>query len=400
MRKNTVNSDPLNDESLVLAAKRSLDEHRHREEFLATLGHEMRNPLSALSYALEVWPDRDPAKMEQLRDTMRRQVGQLLRLSDDLVDTARIAQGKLHLRHEPVGLRQLIDDVCEEVAPLIERRGHTLTVELPLERIVVSGDRSRLLQVFANLLQNAAKFTEPGGSLSVTAETSKGFVCVQVRDSGQGIQDHLLPAIFEPFSQSGDASLVNDGIGIGLRLVKSVVELHGGSVSASSAGKGCGSEFIVTLPLTRAAPNEVLFDSPPTAEPKVRLPISRRILVVDDLESSCELLASMLRTSGHEVAVAHDGITAIRHVLENRPQIVILDIVMKGMNGLDVARRLREQSELKGLVLIALSGNCDLNSQRRAIKAGFDQYLIKPTSIAALDEILADLVRKERVCDF
>ncbi|WP_197442798.1 hybrid sensor histidine kinase/response regulator [Lignipirellula cremea] len=371
------------------AEEGAFDENDRREEFLATLGHEMRNPLSALSHALEVWPNWDPQQMEQLRAIMQRQVRQLLRLSDDLVDAARISQGKLQLRNEQVGLRQLIEDACEEVKPLIERRGHTLTVHIPDEPIVVSGDQSRLLQVFANLIQNAAKFTEPKGTLSISVGTRAGMAFVKFRDNGRGIEEHLLPFIFEPYSQVKDAFYpLNDGIGIGLRLVKSVVELHGGSVSVDSDGQDCGCEFTVQLPLATLTPGEATPDVPAAGAGTTA---SQRILVVDDCESAAELLARMLRHCGHEVVVAVDGVTAIRCVLEERPQVVLLDIVLDGMSGLTVAERLREHKELKGLVLIALSGNSDPDSRRRALEAGFDKYLVKPTSIAELVETLAEL---------
>jgi signal transduction histidine kinase len=260
----------------------------HTEEFLATLGHEMRNPLSALSTALLVWPrvQDDPLQMEEVRNIMQRQVRQLTRLSDDLLDVARIAQGRLELRREQVGLRQLIDDACEEVRPFIDDRGHALTVSMPAEPMVVYGDPSRLLQVFANLIQNAAKFTNPNGLLCVTVEPREGMAVVRIRDNGPGIEEHLLPGIFEGFRQVGGTRCpANDGIGIGLRLVKTIVELHGGAVVARSAGLGRGSEFAVQLPVTNHAPrSKPLAAEQPAARHNGngQRPPADRIAVVDD----------------------------------------------------------------------------------------------------------------------
>jgi signal transduction histidine kinase len=232
-----------------------LDARRRTDEFLATLGHEMRNPLSALSNALQVWPTHDPALMEELRGIMLRQVRQLTHLSDDLLDVARIAQGKLELRREQIGLRELIEGACEEVRPFIERCGHALTIKLPHEPITIHGDPSRLLQVFANLIQNAAKFTGRNGRLTVTVEAHQGMAVVRVRDDGPGIELDLLPLLFEVVPPvDKPRAPVNDGLGIGLRLVKTIVELHGGAVAAHSEGLGKGSEFTVQLPASVGAP--------------------------------------------------------------------------------------------------------------------------------------------------
>ncbi|HUG93420.1 MAG TPA: HAMP domain-containing sensor histidine kinase [Planctomycetaceae bacterium] len=258
--------DPAVD-ALERAEALFLDARRRTEEFLATLGHEMRSPLSALSTALQVWSmaKEDPAQMEELRSIMERQVRQLVHLSDDLLDVARIAQGRLELHREPVGLEELIEAACEQVRPFIDGRGHALTVRMPAEPLVVYGDPSRLLQVFANLIQNAAKFTNRNGSLCVTVEPQDGMAVVRVRDNGPGIEEHMLPSIFEPFTQVAETrGLENDGVGIGLRLVKTIVELHGGAVVARSEGLGCGSEFTVQLPVTKDAPGN---QQPATEQP-------------------------------------------------------------------------------------------------------------------------------------
>lgn len=227
-------------------------EEQHRtEDFLATLGHEMRNPLSAIQFVLALWPSAkdDPAKLEELYHILQRQLRQLKRLSDDLLDFAGIAHGKLSLHREQTDLRELINGALEQVRPLIERRGHALSVQSPAEPVVVYGDPSRLLQVFANLIQNAAKFMTPHGSLRITVESEDGMALVWVRDNGPGIEAHMLQSIFEAFTQVDSApTSANDGMGIGLRHVKSIVELHGGAVTAHSDGLGRGSEFTVRLP--------------------------------------------------------------------------------------------------------------------------------------------------------
>jgi CheY-like chemotaxis protein len=376
----------------------------HRvDEVLATLGHEIRNPLSALSHALEIWPSvqSDQTQMEELRSLMQRQVRQLTRLSDDLMDGARSARGELHLRRERVPLRELIDGVCEEMRPFIDRCGHALTVSLASEPVAVYGDPPRLVQVFANLIQNAAKFTSRNGSLRVSVELQDGMAVVQVCDNGPGIEEHMLSQIFEAFAQvNGTRGPANDGLGIGLRLVKTIVELHGGSIAARSAGLGHGSEFTVLLPLLNDAGHGHRPATLPVAAVNGhgRRLQAYRIVVVDDDRSIGELLASLLHTIGHSVTFADNGEAAVRMVLEERPQVVFLDLVMHGMDGCEVARQLRGKPELDGLVLIALSGNNDEESRRRAGEVGFDKYLVKPIGIAMLAETLAGLPAAIQTC--
>lgn len=363
--------------------------NRLATEILTVWGHEVRNPLSALSYALQVWPtaQHDPVQMEELRQVLERQVRQLTRLSDGLLDTARMTRGQLELRREPVVLRQLIEDACEEVRPFIDRCHHTLTVHLPCEQMMVSGDPSRLLQVFANLIQNAAKFTNLAGCLWVTLEQEEELAVVRVRDNGPGIDQQQLPTIFgggDP--QQAACTTANAGLGIGLQLVKSIVELHGGCVVVRSEGPGHGSEFIVRLPLLnkaecrQTAARRNGHDQP--------LP-TYRIVVVDDVPCLGELSARLLRMLGQKVTVASHGKRAIQTVLEERPEVVFLDLVMPGMDGFEVARRLRRDPELTGMVLIAVSGNDDEESRHRATEAGFDQYLVKPIGLPVLAKTLA-----------
>lgn len=364
---------------------------------LATLGHEMRNPLSAISYALEIWPEAeaDATRTGELRDIMRRQVNQLLRLSDELLDVARVAQGTLELRREPVLLTQLIEQACEQIRPLIDGCGHEMSVCLPSEPIVVDGDLSKLIQVFSNLIQNAAKFTDRNGSLSITVESQQEMAVVRVRDNGRGIESRLLPLIFEPYIQGpGPIGPVpvgpkREGLGIGLGLVKAIVELHGGSVAAHSAGPGRGSEFTVHLPRFSQTPQ----DSPTGMPPDVggdnwQRPPAFRVVVIDDDRSNRELLARLLRMNGQSVTVASDGAMGVRTVLAERPQVVFLDLMMHDMDGCEVAKRLRSNPQLAGLMLIALSGSGDEGSRERAREAGFDKYLVKPASVAMLIDAL------------
>lgn len=394
----------LTSDNFQQAEKRFLEAMRRMDDFLATLGHEMRNPLSALSNALEVWPSakHDPELMEELRGIMQRQLRQLTRLSDDLLDVARIAQGKLELHREHVEVRQLMDAACEEIQPFIDCLDHTLSAEMPAEPVVIYGDTSRLLQVFANLIQNAAKFTPRNGSLCVTVESQNGVAVARVRDNGRGIEPHRLPAIFDRASPMNEPHAShNEGLGIGLQLVKAIVELHGGDVTARSKGLGHGSEFIVRLPLADIAANALSLPMKrhnSKRDGEVRRPHTYRVLVVDDERSSAELLAQMLRSLDQSVTVAYNGTMAIQMVLEERPQIVFLDIVLHDIDGCEVARQFRERVELDGLVLIALSGNGDEENIRRAMSAGFDKYLVKPTSHAVLAEVLVDIPDAFQTC--
>lgn len=373
-------------------------ERRRMDGLLATLGHEMRNPLSALSYALEIWPggEADATRMGELRDIMRRQVNQLVRLSDDLLDVARIAQGKLQLRREPVVLTHLIEQACEQIRPLIDGSGHAMSVWLPAEPIVVDGDVSKLIQVFSNLIQNAAKFTDNNGSLSVTVGSQDKMAVVRVRDNGRGIESHLLPVIFDSYTQGArPIGPKGDGLGIGLGLVKAIVELHGGSVAAHSEGPGQGSEFTVQLPqsseATHGSPDGMLSG---VAGHDARRPPIFRVVVIDDDRSNRELLARLLRMNGQSVTVASDGTMGVRMVLAERPHVVFLDLMMQDMDGCEVANRLRSNPELAGLILIALSGSGDEGSRVRARAAGFDKYLVKPASAAMLTAALIAVSRQ------
>jgi CheY-like chemotaxis protein len=363
-------------------------ENLRHEEVLATLAHELRNPLAAISNVLEIWSttEHDPAQMARLRTIARHQLDQMLRLSDDLLDIARISQGKLKLSLQNVAIKSLIEKVLEQIGPLIEQRGHVLTVSLPEQPLIVYGDASRLTQAFANLVQNAAKYTEPGGNISITAELADETAVVRVRDNGRGIPEEMLSAIFTLFTQV-DATLgcALEGLGIGLTLVKRIVEMHSGSVTVRSEGLECGSEFIVRLPALVGKGHSEQCVVPPSAVEGT----PRRILVVDDVRALAHTQAMMLRHLGHEVTMTTDGVDALRIVRAEGPDVVFLDIFMPDMDGIEIAREIRKHTEFDNIVLVALTGHAEELWQRRALAAGFNHLLVKPTSIAAMEQVLA-----------
>lgn len=380
-----------------------MDIHYQTDEFLAVLGHEMRNPLNALSHALQVWSRSESSSglMDELRHIMERQVRQLTRLSDDLLDLARLAQGKLLLRREAFELQCVIADSCEEIQPLIERYGHELTVDLPDRPMIIFGDPSRLTQVFVNLLQNAAKFTARNGHLSIALELQDEEAVVRVRDNGCGIEADRLASIFEGLPQVNPSGVPdNDGLGIGLKLIKTVVELHDGNVSVRSQGPGCGTEFTVRLPVASHA----TFEHFPESEhinnrinAAARHPPAYRILVVDDDQTTASLLAWMLRSIDQVVTVAYDGESALQAAMNDGPQIVILDIKLPDVAEFEIARRLREYPMFNKLVLIALSVTGEVEHQRRGDTAGINVYVDKPTSITKLSEVLCQ-IHESRDC--
>lgn len=361
-------------------------ENLRHEEVLATLAHELRNPLAAISNVLEIWSttEHDPAQMARLRTIARHQLDQMLRLSDDLLDIARIAQGKLKLSRQNIAIKSLVEKVLEQIGPLIDQRGHVLTVSLPEQPLIVYGDSSRLTQVFANLVQNAAKYTEPGGRISITAELSDETAVIRVRDNGRGIPEEMLSAIFTLFTQV-DATLGHalEGLGIGLTLVKRIIEMHLGSITVRREGLDCGSEFTVRLPALVGEEFSEQSGPPPS---KIQAPV-RRILVVDDVRALAHTQAMMLRHLGHDVET--DGAAALRIVHAERPDVVFLDILMPDMDGIEVAREIRKHAEFDNIVLVALTGHAEEQWQRRALAAGFNHLLVKPTSIAEMKRVLS-----------
>jgi PAS domain S-box-containing protein len=365
-----------------------------KNQFLATLAHELRNPLSPISNALQLWPhvSKDAAEMEHLRTVIERQVQQLIRLVDDLMDLPRISCGKVILQRQPIDLGSVIARAVETAQPNIDACCHKLTVTTPDEPIYINGDMARLTQVFANILNNAAKFTVRNGAISLLARTQGDQAIVRIRDNGPGIPASMLTEIFASFRQV-DTSLSRSqaGLGIGLWLAKQIVELHGGTITACSDGAGKGSEFIVTLPALTVVPADHEDEGPAELSKQMDSITSHRILVVDDLRESAETLAMVLNSMGQEATSLHDGRAAIEWILANQPDAVFLDIAMPGLDGYEVARRLREHPELHEVVLVALTGYGQSEDRRRAIAAGFNFHLTKPTSMTAIKDLLLKL---------
>lgn len=358
-----------------------------KNEFLATLAHELRNPLAPIRTALELMnrPQTDAESFEKYRSVMDRQVEQMTRLIDDLMDVARIARGQIHLQKTRMRLADAVEAAVEISRPLMDARQHDLVVELPSEPIDVEGDLTRVSQVLANLLNNAAKYTDPGGRVRLSVERRGGDVLARVEDNGVGIPASMLIRVFDMFAQV-DQTLdpAQGGLGIGLSLAQRLVEMHGGSLTASSAGPGQGSTFTVRLPLPADAPSATA-EAPTGSIP----PSGRRVLVVDDNEDAAELLTELLRRRGHDARSAHDGHAALELGRAFAPELVFCDLGMPGMDGVEVARRLRSEPATRGATLVALTGWGGEAARRRTADAGFDRHLIKPVEFAALEEILA-----------
>ncbi len=372
------------------AALREAD--RRKDEFLATLAHELRNPLAPVRNALHLiqLAGQNPEAVEHARQMIERQVEHLVRLVDDLLDVGRITRGKINLQKEPVDLADVIARAVESSRPLIDARRHNLEVTLPKTPLTVEGDPVRLAQVFLNLLNNAAKYTPEGGKIWLTARREDGKAVVRVRDTGMGIPHEMLPKVFDLFTQAErtlDRS--EGGLGIGLTLVRRLTEMHGGSVEAFSAGPGQGSEFVVRLPLLTAAPPAPAPETPAELPGRTEPVPPRRILVVDDNQDSAESLAMLLRLFGNDVRTAHDGHLALAVAEAYRPDVVLLDIGLPGMNGYDMARAIRKMPALDQAVLVALTGYGAEEDRRRSREAGFDAHLVKPVDLGTLQELLA-----------
>ncbi|MCS0597767.1 PAS domain S-box protein [Massilia agri] len=363
------------------------DADRRKDEFLATLAHELRNPLAPISNAVHLLRRPDGRRSaDRMVEMVGRQVRQIVRLVDDLMDVSRITQGKLELRPEPLSLAEILSMAVETSMPAIEAGRHELAVSLPEETLMLEADKVRLTQVFGNMLNNAAKYTDRGGRIWVGAWREGAQVVVSVRDTGIGIPPEKLPHVFEMFAQAHrDSARGQAGLGIGLTMVKSLIELHGGSVEARSEGPGRGSEFIVRLPLAGAPRQEAQHGGGSGAA----LLAGRRVLVVDDNGGAAESLALLLHAVGAEVRTAHDGPAGLAQAGEFLPQAVLLDLGMPGMDGFEVARRLRADARQAGLVIVALTGWGQEDDRRRTQAAGFDHHLTKPVDVDALLGILA-----------
>lgn len=374
----------ISERKRVLRALKDAD--RRKDEFLATLAHELRNPLAPIRNALHVLCLKcdDPTTI-RICETMERQVNQIVRLVDDLLEVSRITRGKIELRKEPLELATAIRNAVEMSRPLIDENEHQLAITIPPEPISLEGDVARLAQVISNLLNNSAKYTDRGGQIWLTVRKQTGEAIISVRDTGIGITADLLPHVFETFSQGYDVGMrANGGLGIGLALVKSLVELHGGRVDARSDGANQGSEFTIHLPLATDIPCTKM--SSPTLSRHV-LP-KRRVLVVDDNRDSALTMGLLLEVLGLEAHVVHSGLEAISALESFRPQIALLDIGMPEMDGYELARRIRQQPEWQHLQLIALTGWGQEEDRRRATQMGFDHHLTKPADLGVLESLL------------
>jgi PAS domain S-box-containing protein len=369
-----------------LAEDALLESDRRKDEFLATLAHELRNPLAPIRNSLHILhltSNPEPAAA-RVYEMMERQVNHMVRLVDDLMEVSRITRGKIELRREPVELAAVVRNAVETSRPLIEAAGHQLALALPPEPLIVNGDLVRLSQVLANLLNNSAKYTLNGGQIWLAVCQDADDAVISVRDSGVGITSELLPRVFEMFSQ-GETSRGQGGLGIGLSLVKNLVEMHGGRVEARSAGPKQGSEFIVRLPRLRRSEGP-RSQNLGTSRTQVLSP--RRILVVDDNRDAAESLGALLRFLGADVRVVTDGPAALQILESFRPAVVLLDIGMPGMDGYEVAQHIRARAELDEIMLVALTGWSQEEDRRRSQSAGFNHHLVKPADLGALQAVL------------
>jgi len=361
---------------------------RRKDEFLALLAHELRNPLAPVRNAVTIMrlKNSDDPELSWCRDVIERQANQLTRLVDDLLDVSRITRGKITLRLETLDLGTVIDAAVETSRPLIDAQKHELVVTLPKERIRIEGDLTRLTQVVANLLNNAAKYQNERGRIELTAVCDRGEAVISVTDHGVGIAPDMLPQVFELFSQGERApDRAQGGLGIGLSLVKNLVEMHGGSVGVESAGLGKGSKFTVRLPCIIVEPAAL---APLKADSAVVTAAeSLRVLVVDDSPDAAESLAKLLRLAGHEVLVAHDGQRALEIAAADRPTVMLLDIGLPGMDGYEVCRRMRQQGFSKARI-IAVTGYGQDRDRQRSREAGFDSHAIKPVDPSELMKLV------------
>ena len=359
---------------------------RRKDEFLATLAHELRNPLAPIRQAALISKARGAtdAQKRWSHDVIDRQVQHMALLLDDLLDISRVTRGSLVLRIQPTDLASLVAAAVETARPVIDTKRHTLSIELRDEHVRIDADPLRMAQILSNLLTNAAKYTDPEGRIRLSAKCEPQEVVIEVADSGIGIRAEVLPTIFAMFAQvpsTRDRS--EGGLGIGLALTKGLIELHGGKIEARSAGLGRGSQFTVRLP-RRAEVSQ----RESAREQATVSPVSRRILIADDNRDSAESLAALLELDGHEVTIVHDGAGAVAAFADARPEIALLDIGMPGLNGYEVARRLRQSHPASAATLIAITGWGQEDDKVRARAAGFDHHLTKPVDLQRLSELI------------
>ncbi len=357
---------------------------RAKDEFLAMLGHELRNPLAPIVTGLELLRMRGASELDRDLPVLQRQAQHLIRLVDDLLDISRITHGKIELKRERLEIATVVAGAVELASPLIVARNHELDLKIP-SGLVVLADRARLAQAIGNLVTNAAKYTEPGGRITLSAQRAGAMIEVSVRDTGIGIAEEMLPRVFSMFVQERQAlDRAQGGLGLGLAIVRNLVELHGGTVAAHSAGRGHGTEMTLRIPA------EVTAEAPTRSEPRpAGATRGRRIMVVDDNEDAAELLSAVLEQLGNTTRIAHDATDALALVDEFDPELAVLDIGLPLIDGYELARRLRERP--RRLSLIALTGYGQSSDKARATEAGFDAHLVKPVAIAALQALIAKL---------
>jgi CheY-like chemotaxis protein/nitrogen-specific signal transduction histidine kinase len=384
-----INIDVTERKNIEIALR---DADRRKDEFLAMLAHELRNPLAPIRNAVQILKTSgaNQAHLKTARDIVERQVMHMTRLIDDLVDVARLTQGKITLKKEKVDLATVVSDAVDLAHPIISELGHHLTVELPPQSVLLYVDGVRLSQALGNLLTNAAKYTRPGGAIELTGTNSGDEILITVRDNGIGIAPDMLAHVFDLFTQSERTlDRAQGGLGIGLALVKRLIEMHGGQVEAYSAGIGQGSEFVLRLPHARDSRAELVSTKKAVAVSAAKK--SHRILVVDDNEDSAEVTAILLRLEGHEVTVAHSGPAAIEQIPAALPDILLLDIGLPEMDGYELARHLRNMPETRNAIFIALTGYGRPDDRQNSKSAGYDHHLVKPIEPEELLALIATL---------
>ena len=382
------------DQPAFLATLRDITERkeavRRRDEFLAMLAHELRNPLAPILNAVHLMRRHGlpNAQLENACAIIERQGGHLVRLLDDLLDLSRVTHGKIELRKQIVDIRSVLTDAVHSSRPTIDQRRHQLTISLPEEPLYMEGDPTRLTQVVVNLLTNAAKYTEPGGRIDISLCREGSRILISVRDTGMGIPQEQLANIFDPFMQL-DTSLerARGGLGLGLTLVRRLVELHGGTITAVSAGPKKGSEFVICLPfkeqVTPVRQDSVLPPKPAS--------VARKILIVEDNRDGCEMLRDLLRSWGHDVTEARDGLEGLNAMRRQLPEVALVDVGLPGLDGYEVARQVRALPNGDKVCLLAVTGYGQPEDRRRAKEAGFDHHLVKPVNLHKLERLLAEL---------
>jgi signal transduction histidine kinase len=385
LREEMLRQKKQEQDSVVEASQR-------KDEFLALLAHELRTPLSPVRTGIEILKNRDlpPEEANKILETVEKQTAHMVHLIDDLLDISRVTQGKLNLRMARVNLKTVLEDAVEATKPFLEEKGHRLSMSICTAPLAVFGDESRLLQVFSNLVNNAAKYTPPGGQIVVHAELVGNEIFVTVEDDGEGIDAAMQESIFELFGQVVHPDRVSNGLGIGLSLVRSLIERHEGSVEVQSEGRGMGSRFTVRLPVLRAAMKgdllafEAVADGNPHADPGYR-----KILVVDDSPSAADILVMFLEMEGFKTSAAYDGPAALAAMASLNPDLVFMDIGMPGISGYDVAREIRRMPDGRKVTLVALTGWGQESDRTKAMDAGFDFHLTKPVSPETIRKFLS-----------